>query len=120
MKYVYAHSINGVVFYIGCGTKIRTKDTRSRNELWKNKVKSNNGVFELSIISKHRTRWAGWRAELFAIARFKPECNVYNKRETACNRDIRAELKEEQLVKRYIPLTDYRRAQQERQLIVLK
>ena len=76
MKYLYTHSINGIVFYVGCGTKDRPYDKHSRSKQWKNKVSLNDWVYNIEIISEFNDKEKALIEELKLIRILMPECNL--------------------------------------------
>lgn len=78
---IYAHSIKGVIFYIGKGTSERPFENLNktkRNQLWHDKV-NQHGSFDVNILA-----WfdlcdndASIIEEAKLIREFKPECNQH-------------------------------------------
>ena len=76
MKYVYTHSINGVVFYVGCGIKSRPYSKHNRNKKWTSLVKANNGIFNVNICSTHKNKDEALTEESRLIRLIYPDCNI--------------------------------------------
>lgn len=72
---VYAHSINGQVFYVGMGRARRTLEMESRNSIWTGIVKKSDS-FDSTILSWYRSSKLARRAEASEIRRLKPIANV--------------------------------------------
>ena len=70
---VYAHSIDGIVFYVGRGRLARAFATSRRNKQWRVKVISG---YDVEIIEWHDTTEAAELSERKLIADLRPECNV--------------------------------------------
>lgn len=72
--YVYTHSFEGVVFYVGQGNRDRTSSRFGRNEAWQKFVK-NSGSFDVEVISSHTSKTEARIAEAKLIMKLQPSCN---------------------------------------------
>lgn len=88
MIYVYTHSSNGVVFYVGCGAKYRPK-SKNRTPVWHDFVNSIDGKYDIEIISKHRSRDLALRVEKDLIGKLLPICNINSRPYTIIETSIR-------------------------------
>ena len=75
-KVVYSHSINGVIFYIGCGTESRPYEQRGRNKNWRKTVKGNGGIYDIKILSSFLKKEDAFAEESKLIKFLLPECNI--------------------------------------------
>lgn len=73
--YVYAHLLNGKIFYIGKGNGGRAFDLRNRSKKWKEYVGENEFV-EVQVISSHKESSEAILKEAGLIAEFDPPCNT--------------------------------------------
>lgn len=76
--YVYSHSLNGEIFYIGVGSRIRTSSFCHRNEKWHNFVKDLKDDVVVNIMLKTRNRKEGFDYEREMIIKHKPYANYYD------------------------------------------
>ena len=76
IKVVYTHSINGEIFYVGCGNTVRPYIKNNRNRVWKNVVSGNGGLFDVAIVSEHNSKSEALEAELELILELLPYANV--------------------------------------------
>ena len=72
--YVYTHSINGDVFYVGSnwskGNQERAYETNGRPEKWHEFVNANNMEYEVRIVSRHTSSIEAHRAEYKMIEEY--------------------------------------------------
>ena len=73
-KYVYTHSHNGTVFYVGCGVSNRPK-SKSRTDKWHDHIDSIGGSYEVNIISSHTSKKRALAVERRLIKALRPKCN---------------------------------------------
>lgn len=76
--YVYSHSLNGKIFYIGVGSKIRTSYLSRRNEKWHDFVKDSREDVVVDIMLKTRSRKEAFSYEKEMIIKHKPYANYYD------------------------------------------
>jgi hypothetical protein len=81
---VYAHSISGVIFYIGKGRSGRPFNIDNRNGAWHEAVNSA-GHFEVNILSWFDDDRAARQAERQQIRHYKPCANIYRYEPTKAN-----------------------------------
>lgn len=72
--YVYAHSIDGKVFYIGKGSGQRAFSARGRSDAWEKTVRRHGG-FTVEIVAWHETEAAAFAQEARMIMQAQPRCN---------------------------------------------
>lgn len=78
--YVYSHSFDGVVFYIGKGIGGRAWDTGDRNAQWHKLVESLTS-YEIEIVSWHDTSKEALAAERTEILVRRPSANLQHRTE---------------------------------------
>ena len=74
--YVYAHSFDGMIFYIGKGSAQRMLATTNRNAKWCEIVKENGGVFDLEVIARFDTDAEAKSKETSLIRTLRPRANL--------------------------------------------
>lgn len=82
--YVYSHSHNGKIFYIGKGTKQRAwRKHCGRSLLWSQYVESIGGEYDVDIIRRFDSSDEAFAFENKQIKKFTPYCNLIgaNKKE---------------------------------------
>ena len=73
---VYTHSINGNIFYVGCGNIKRPHQTISRNKIWNKIVTNNSGLFDVEIVGRYILRVDSLIAESELILKLMPDANI--------------------------------------------
>ena len=79
MKYVYTHSINGKIFYVGCGSGNRPYNDKSRNRVWHTIVNDNNGLFDIDIVFESHDKHEALLEESKLIMSLLPKANLGGK-----------------------------------------
>lgn len=75
MKYLtYTHSANGVVFYVGCGTRKRPWSKHGRTDSWKKHVKDAGG-YVVNVVGEFESRYDALEYESELISFLRPACN---------------------------------------------
>lgn len=77
--YVYAHSIDGVVFYVGCGSHIRSKTSQPRSQAWRAIVSKRDGKFDIQILGAFRSRKRALDFEGEQIKYLRPAANFHGR-----------------------------------------
>ncbi len=73
---VYAHSIDDVIFYIGCGNPHRPISVQGRTTKWKQIVKENGGVYDTAVLAKFDDRREALKLEHKLIHEYQPKANT--------------------------------------------
>ena len=76
MKYLYTHSINNVVFYVGYGGKERPYNESCRNNKWFDFVELNDGIYDVNIIAEFEEKDDALNEEYKLIKLLAPSCNI--------------------------------------------
>ena len=79
MKHVYTHSINGVVFYVGCGSGSRPYSDKSRSRVWHKIVNDNNRSFDIDIVFRSHNKHEALLEESKLIMSLQPKANLGRK-----------------------------------------
>lgn len=74
--YVYAHSVDGHIFYIGYGRFERVTNKDRRNLRWNSIVSRANNIFDVGILGKFAERQEARDFESEMIAKHKPPANI--------------------------------------------
>jgi len=72
---VYAHIVNGEIFYIGSGQIDRAFERCGRNDVW-SRVVQEAGEYDVQIMLWCRTRKTALIAELTEITKYSPKANI--------------------------------------------
>ena len=86
--YIYSHSVNGDIFYIGSGNSKRPHDKRCRTKLWKDKTSTIN-AFDINILFEFDNKEDAHDIEKELIYKIKPECNIYHTKVSPSETEIR-------------------------------
>ena len=73
--YIYTHSVDGVVFYVGKGSGGRAFTKGSRNSLWETFV-CGSPVFDIALVAFFVEKKEAFDFERALIFKLKPCCNV--------------------------------------------
>jgi len=72
--YLYTHTIDNIIFYVGVGCMSRAYNFSNRKDIWK-KFADGREV-EVKIIESFSSRWEALSHERVLIKAINPECNI--------------------------------------------
>lgn len=73
--YVYTHSINGDIFYVGSGSGGRIGDL-DHNDIWHSIIAEAGGAYDAEIIAWFDTRREAYAREKLEILSRRPKANI--------------------------------------------
>jgi hypothetical protein len=71
---VYAHFVDGVLIYIGCGVSTTPYNKVSRNKAWKEATAGRS--YDIEVLSRHRNHALALAKERRLIIELSPSCNL--------------------------------------------
>jgi predicted GIY-YIG superfamily endonuclease len=75
--YIYSHSVNGELLYIGMGTKARLRSSWDRSPEWDKRIEDAKKA-DLRILARFYSRTKASRVEKALIRFCQPPCNVFH------------------------------------------
>lgn len=88
--YVYKHSIDGTVFYVGEGARLRSTERASRNDVWKQIVSNNKDRYDIEIVDSFLNEADARQLERELIKEYKPLANKTRANKSSVRREVNA------------------------------